>query len=540
MNVLESRPGRPLRLRPWVLLVGAAAVVAVVVLVLTLGASPPPAHPGSADRPSTGASKSGSGAGEAAAASFYLKTTTPAPGAQNVAPNTTISLTFSAPVSLRRVAPMVSPDIAGKWVRTNATTLSYALASPLIPSSQVTVTIPGGVQGLRSANGATLTSSPTVAFGVAAGDTLRLQQLLAQLNYLPVGFAPSGPAPSKADLAQDQPGTFSWRWPGLPPQLTSQWTQGTENEITKAAVEAFETQNNIGVDGLAGPTVWTALINDVINNKPSATPYVYVLVNKVVPQNLTLWNNGVAQYVGIPVNSGAPGADTTDGNFVVFEHVRFSEMKGTNVDGSTYDDPNVPYASYFNGGDALHGFMRSHYGTPQSNGCVEMSYADAALVWPLTPIGTLVTVEGPDFGTAPPPTTTTTTAPPRRRLLRRRRPPPPLHRRRSPLPRRLRRAEVPHQPIGPRWQAGPSSSRPSAWSAGVGAGARGRARAGARRRHRPRGRSGRPARSTRGPWGRHPPARRGRPAGTTGGRGAPTGSAGPWTRRRSTTWRWPR
>jgi hypothetical protein len=87
-------------------------------------------------------------------------------------------------------------------------------------------------------------------------------------------------------------------------------------------------------------------------------------------------------------------------------------MKCTNVDGSTYDDPNVPYASYFNGGDALHGFMRASYGTPQSNGCVEMSYADAALVWPLTPIGTLVTVVGPDFGTAPPPTTTTTTTAP--------------------------------------------------------------------------------------------------------------------------------
>ena len=59
MNVLESRPGRPLRLRPWVLLSGAAVVVAVVVLVLTLGASPP-AHSGSAGRPSTAASKSGS------------------------------------------------------------------------------------------------------------------------------------------------------------------------------------------------------------------------------------------------------------------------------------------------------------------------------------------------------------------------------------------------------------------------------------------------------------------------------------------------
>ena len=316
-------------------------------------------------------------------------------------------------------------------------------------------------------------ASHSVAFGVAAGDTLRLQQLLAQLNYLPVGFSPSGPAPSRADLAQDQPGTFSWRWPGLPTELTSQWTQGTENEITKAAVEAFETQNNLGVDGIAGPTVWTALINDVINDKPDATPYVYVLVNKVVPQNLTLWNNGVAQYVGIPVNSGAPGADTTDGTFAVFEHVRYSEMKGTNVDGSTYDDPNVPYASYFNGGDALHGFIRSYYGTPQSNGCVEMSYADAALVWPLTPIGTLVTVEGPDFGTAPPPTTTTTTAPAPTTTTAPAAPAPPATTAtaapRPPPPRRRPdgRAAPPGatgRALSPWGWAGPSSPRPTSWA----------------------------------------------------------------------------
>ena len=134
-----------------------------------------------------------------------------------------------------------------------------------------------------------------------------------------------------------------------------------------------------------------------------------MLVNKALPENLTLWNNGTAQYAGIPVNSGAPGADTTDGTFVVFEHVRYSDMKGTNPDGTTYNDPNVPFASYFNGGDALHGFIRASYGSPQSNGCVEMSYADAAMVWPLTPVGTLVTIEGPNYGSAPPSTTTTTT-----------------------------------------------------------------------------------------------------------------------------------
>ena len=408
MNVLESRAGRLPRVRPWVLLVGAVVIVAAV-LYLATGSSPRN-NPGSPTA-SKGGSHSGTDSHESSLTGFFLKTTTPAPGAQNVAPNTTISVTFSAPVSLRTATPQLVPDIAGKWVQTSATTLTYALDSPLIPSSQEVLTIPGGSSGVRGTNGATLAVSHTVAFDVAAGDTLRLQQLLAGLNFLPVGFTPTGPAPTRADLAQDQPGSFSWRWPGLPTELTSQWTQGTENMITKAAVEAFETQNGLGVDGLAGPAVWTALINDTINNKVDATPYVYVLVNKTVPQNLTLWNNGTAEYAGVPVNTGAPGADTVDGTYAVFEHVRYSDMKGTNPDGSTYNDPNVPYASYFNGGDALHGFIRASYGSPQSNGCVEMAYANAAIVWPLTPIGTLVTVIGPNFGTAPP-ATTTTTAPP--------------------------------------------------------------------------------------------------------------------------------
>ena len=296
-----------------------------------------------------------------------------------------------------------------------------------------------------------LSSSHALTFDVAAGDTLRLQQLLAGLDYLPLAFSPSGPQPSRADLAQDQPGTFSWRWPSLPSELTSQWTQGTGNEITKAAVEAFETQNNLGVDGIAGPAVWAALINDTINGKVDQTPYVYVLVNKALPENLTLWNNGAAQYVGIPVNTGAPGADTTDGSFAVFEHVRYSDMKGTNPDGSTYNDPNVPYASYFNGGDALHGFIRASYGSPQSNGCVEMSYDDAALVWPLTPIGTLVTVVGPNYGTAPPPTT-------RPRRPHRRRPP----RRHPHRPRRRHRPRRPAPAVTPAAPAAPPTTSTTA------------------------------------------------------------------------------
>ncbi|HEY6472292.1 MAG TPA: L,D-transpeptidase family protein [Acidimicrobiales bacterium] len=396
--------------RAWVVLGVAVALIIAAVIVFS-GGSSPPSHPHSSGSSGSASSHSGSGGSSRASLSgFFVKSFTPAAGSQNVAPNATIAVTFSEPVTLSKVTPRLTPNVAGKWVLKDPHTLLYALNSPLVPASHEVLTIPGGSSGVRSAAGAALSTGSTASFNVAQGDLLRVQQLLAGLNFLPLGFSPTGQAPSPADLATDQPGSFSWRWPNMPTALTSQWIQGSTNEISKAAIEAFETQNGIGVDGIAGPAVWTALINDTINHKVDATPYIYVLVNKVEPQNLTLWNNGVAQYVGIPVNTGAPGADTTDGSYAVFEHVRFSDMKGTNTDGSTYNDPNVPYASYFNGGDALHGFIRSSYGSPQSNGCVEMSYADAALVWPLTPIGTLVTVEGPNFGTAPPATTTTSTA----------------------------------------------------------------------------------------------------------------------------------
>jgi lipoprotein-anchoring transpeptidase ErfK/SrfK len=77
----------------------------------------------------------------------------------------------------------------------------------------------------------------------------------------------------------------------------------------------------------------------------------------------------------------------------VFEHIPSGTMSGTNPDGSHYNDPGIPWISYFNGGDALHGFVRASYGSPQSLGCVEMAPATAGRVYPYTPIGTLVNVE---------------------------------------------------------------------------------------------------------------------------------------------------
>ena len=285
--------------------------------------------------------------------------------------------------------------MSGVWTKVGSKSLVFKATAPFLPTSTETLAIPAGSAGPHSTSGAVLSKPVIVAFSVAQASTERLQQLLAQLDYLPLSFTPSGPLQSPTEETTAQGGTFAWRWPTAPSSLTALWTEGYENVITKGAVMNFENQNGLTVDGLAGPQVWSTLLSDIAAAKVNTDPYTYVVVSKQLPQSLTVFENGAPVLVDIPVNTGAPGADTTDGTFPVFEHVLSSRMQGTNPDGSKYDDPNVPWASYFNGGDALHGFVRATYGSPQSNGCVEMRIADAAKVWPLSPIGTLVTVVGP-------------------------------------------------------------------------------------------------------------------------------------------------
>ena len=389
MQVLEAHGKPPRRGRTWLLIGGACLLVlAAAAVAYEIGKSTSSGSKNADGGTTTTTAKT-------VATPLSIRSTSPASGTNTAASNSDISVTFSSAVSIGSVTPTLSPPVAGTWVQASPTTIRYDLAAPLIPSSSEVVTIPGGTSGVRARDGGTLPAGSSFGFTVADGDVMRLQQLLAQLNFLPLSFTPTGATPAPQDLATPAPGTFAWRWSTLPADLTSQWTQGVETIITKAAVEMFENQNGLTVDGLAGPTVWSTLLADVASNKVDSAPYTYVLVSKTLPENLTLYNNGVAQYTGIPVNTGAPGADTLDGTYPVFEHVTASEMKGTNVDGSTYDDPNVPWASYFNGGDALHGFVRANYGFPQSNGCVEMTVANAGMLWPLTPIGTLVTVVGP-------------------------------------------------------------------------------------------------------------------------------------------------
>ncbi len=308
-----------------------------------------------------------------------------------VASMTPITVTLSKPVSqvLGSRLPVVSPSGSGKWETVNSHTIRF------VPSgygyglgAKVTVGLPDDVEISGGAK--------TAAWTVPAGSTLRLQQLLAELGYLPVSFTESSPVANTVG-AQEQAatnppaGNFSWRYSNTPSALKQLWRASQFTELTKGAVMSFEENTDLTVDGEAGPAVWKALMKAEVAGQKSSFGYTYVHVSETDPERVLVWHSGHNVAGGL-ANTGIAAAPTATGVFAVFEHLSVTTMTGNNPDGTTYRDPGIPWVSYFNGGDALHGYIRGSYGFPQSVGCVEMPYALAHQVWNYTPIGTIVDV----------------------------------------------------------------------------------------------------------------------------------------------------
>jgi lipoprotein-anchoring transpeptidase ErfK/SrfK len=314
-----------------------------------------------------------------------------APTGDNVDSGSVISVQFSTDLAPSSPMPTLTPAVAGQWAPLSPSLLQFQATAPLVPGTVETLTVPGGAQGIVGSRGQHLAAPFTSSFTVAAGSTLRLQQMLAELGYLPLNFTAASPLTSPTQEGDPQVGTFTWRWANQPVSLTSLWTAGTDNVITKGAVMNFESQHNLKTDGIAGPEVWGDLLTAVENGQGNALPYGYVYVSQSLPESATVFQNGVQVYKTV-ANTGVTGALTGVGTFPVYARYTVTTMSGTNPDGSKYVDPGIRWVSYFNGGDALHGFPRASYGFPQSDGCVEMPIANAAVVFPLTPLGTLVTV----------------------------------------------------------------------------------------------------------------------------------------------------
>ncbi len=324
-----------------------------------------------------------------------LAVASPAPGGR-LGPLSPLRLTFSKPIAaLGAARPTFAAPVAGRWRRADAHTLVFAPSGTGFGlGANVQMTLPAGA-ALVGEDGTT--GGATASWAVPTGSTLRLHELLAQLGYLPLTWHAAGQPVAPDDGAQlsaavDPPkGTFDWRW-SLPGELTSQWSAGTATAITRGALMAFQSEHGLTVDGLPGPTVWSALFAALRKHQVNKAGYSYVLVHRDASlQTATLIHDG-RTIIRTPGNTGVPAAPTDLGTFPVFLRYDETTMSGTNPDGSRYVDPGIKWVSYFNGGDALHAFDRPSYGTPQSVGCVELPEAAAAKIYPYTPIGTLVQV----------------------------------------------------------------------------------------------------------------------------------------------------
>jgi hypothetical protein len=369
----------------------AAAMIAGVVFAVTQS---PTIQPGRG---------SGQGA-RAAAGPIRLTAISPASQTTGVDGANPIIVTFSGDMSASSPKPTITPGVPGSWTAAGES-LIFSPTAAFQPSTQVTVTVPAGPSGVRSASGGLLTTSVTSQFTTGAYSQEGLAVLLAQQGYLPLTWGPERGGQAAADtqgedtagqtpqgIAYAPPlGTFNWE-SGYPSMLQAQWSPDQANVLLTGAVMAFESAHSLPINGSLTPQFWQALFTAQLHGEQNTNGYTYAVASKGSPEQLTIYHNGQVVQQSL-ANTGIPVSPTVDGTFPVFERFRFQIMKGTNPDGSHYADP-VQYVAYFNGGDAVHYFPRGSYGSPQSLGCVELDLSDAAQAWPYLTYGSLVSVVG--------------------------------------------------------------------------------------------------------------------------------------------------
>jgi hypothetical protein len=366
---------------------GAAAVIAIGLIIVVMS--------GSSHSTRTSALNSGTVAShKSKAAAVRVVSVSPGNRSTGVNGASPIIVTYSGPITKTTTLPVVSPSIAGNW-QTSGDKATFVPQVGFTEDTHVKVTIP--------APAGTTTTAAATSFSFTTGkySALRLDQLLSQLGYIPLSWTPSdssGDIPATDASAQlaaayDPPsGTFSFN-SGYPSALTGMWTAGTSNEI-----RTFEYDQNLTMDGDPGLHVWSHLLTAIAKDQQNKHGYTYVWVTQAGTEHLELYHNGKLAITSA-VNTGIPGRNTQDGTFPVYLRYTVTQMRGLNPDGTPYNDT-VYWASYFNGGDAVHAFPRGSYGFYQSLGCVELPYNGggpgvAENVWNLITYGTLVTVTGP-------------------------------------------------------------------------------------------------------------------------------------------------
>jgi peptidoglycan hydrolase-like protein with peptidoglycan-binding domain len=327
---------------------------------------------------------------------LQVESISPHNGMTGVGSTAPISIEFSSAISSQSTMPTLAPTVPGSW-RISGKTVTFTPDEPFVPLSQVTLTVPGGSDGVRANNGGALAATDVDNFDIEDGSTLRLQQLFSLLDYSPLSWSSTSGTISSSDTAAQlatmysrPTGQFVWASSGWPSSLTGLWKPGSDNVFTRSLVMSFQADHGLVVSGTPSAGLWNDLLSAIATNDVNTGGYNYAVGDKTAPQTLMIYHDGTV-VLHTSANTGIPQSPTPSGTFPVYARYRNYVMRGTNPDGVAYADP-VQYVAYFYDGDAVHYFPRADYGIPQSLGCIELPLAEAAIAWPYLAYGTLVTV----------------------------------------------------------------------------------------------------------------------------------------------------
>jgi lipoprotein-anchoring transpeptidase ErfK/SrfK len=198
---------------------------------------------------------------------------------------------------------------------------------------------------------ALVASAPGLAHTVPAQastgalSTLELQAQLARLGYLP------------ADAVS-----------------------GVGDARTREAVVAFQGWEGLERDGVAGPVTLGRLARA---SRPTPLPGSGARIEVHLDRQVLLLVEGQRVGRAIHVSTGAPSTPTPRGAFRVFRRERNSW--------STPFSVWLPWASYFTGGIAFHGYPEVP-AYPASHGCVRVPLSEAATVYGFARLGVPVRV----------------------------------------------------------------------------------------------------------------------------------------------------
>jgi peptidoglycan/xylan/chitin deacetylase (PgdA/CDA1 family) len=186
-------------------------------------------------------------------------------------------------------------------------------------------------------------AATTLRWGSHGPRVRRLQSRLAALRYLPTGSV-----------------------------------DGVFGDRTWHAVVALQGWEGLHRDGVVGPATRAAL-------ERARPPRAWGALRQGLELNLArqvmLLVSGGATVRAVHISSGRPGYCTPSGRFTVYRRERLAWSERYHAW--------MPYALYFYGGYAIHGYPDVP-AQPASHGCVRVPMIEAPTVWSFAPVGTRV------------------------------------------------------------------------------------------------------------------------------------------------------